>query len=186
MNTLYIAGIICQLASFTGVSYAQCDPTGYPKCLAGVQLPQGETTRDVNCTALRQVATCLEPYKSSCASNTDFQRILQTILQTINITCGDSSCDLIKCLTDMGIDFGSLQSDPEKVNCESFRAAQPCFESQKNVCEGNTIFETAAGYIPQLESRCGRGGSQGNGTFTIQATWILLFVVLVNMAALSQ
>ncbi|XP_061168262.1 uncharacterized protein LOC133177194 isoform X2 [Saccostrea echinata] len=182
MNTLYIAGIICQLSSFTGVSYAQCDPTGYPKCLAGVQLPQGETTRDVNCTALRQVASCLEPFKSSCASNTDFQ----SILQTINITCGDSSCDLITCLTDMGIDFGSLQSDPEKVNCESFRAAQPCVESQKNVCEGNTIFEIAAGYIPQLESRCGRGGSQGNGSFTIQAAWILLFVVLVNMAALSQ
>ncbi|XP_062574056.1 uncharacterized protein LOC134235869 [Saccostrea cucullata] len=180
MNTLRVVGIICLMTCFSGVCDAQCDSAGYVPCLSGIKIPQ-QGSKDVNCTALEQVAACLEPFKSSCDSNQNFTQILQGI----NLTCGNSRCDFFKCFTDKGIDITGLANDPEKFDCESFRAVQPCFESQKSACEGDIMYNTAAGYVPQFESKCGRDTSKGSRALAIQGTWVFLFAAFVIMAPIS-
>ncbi|XP_062603744.1 uncharacterized protein LOC134265542 [Saccostrea cucullata] len=105
------------------------------------------------------------------------------ILQIINMTCGNSRCDFIKCFTDKGIDITVLANDPEKFDCESFRAVQPCFESQRSACEGDIMYKTADGYVPQFVSKCGT--SKGSRTLAIQGTWVFLFAAFLIMAPIS-
>ncbi|XP_061169821.1 uncharacterized protein LOC133179098 [Saccostrea echinata] len=249
--------ILLLFACFSGVS-SECNLLGISQCFQGLKMPDMDSTPDLQtaCTSYRQVINCIEPYKSACAADSTFQSMMSSLNMVSGYCGGDSSCnvmkcytdaginmdnsgsgfpniscevyvavktcldaqssacqgntiystvqdalkpvekmcssadgsscDVLKCFSDAGINLSDLSENPRNISCPTFWLLKPCFESQRSSCQGNQLYTVADSYRPQFEKRCPQQSSPVGGTPALAANWILLCVVLLAMVAIFQ
>ncbi|XP_062596273.1 uncharacterized protein LOC134257700 [Saccostrea cucullata] len=187
MVSLFIIGITTFSVFFSGVS-SECNIGEMSKCFAGVDMSNmgsldSLSAQDLQalCASIRGVKSCIEPYKSTCASDSTFQSMMSGISMADSY-CGDSGCNLLKCYSDAGIKMDNDGGDsPPNISCGVYRTFKTCVESQEKGCQQNPAYSDLQNALKQTEKECGSSGGRLSAT---PALWMVFSAAMMVLAAI--